>query len=216
MGNTKSSCDVAFVKLITPKGIVRFICLFVLFFGLFMIPWPTLGRAYTRVYSASAALLFGSFGSTGIVRFEPSSDCQYELYITLYNQARKGSDGGIARIQTCHNSRHAGYAYLSFLAALILATPIPFRRKGWALLCGAILIHGLIALQLWLRILHTFAHEPLSMLALSPLCKHVLSVTHKAFAVNVTFGFILCFFIWVLVAFRRGEWNRIAKPRIQR
>ena len=213
MGNTKSSSGAASVKLITPKGVIRFFCVFLLAFGLLMAPWPRLGRAYTKFYSASAAFLFGSIGSTGTVTFEPLSDSEYDMNVTLYNRARLAPDGDIARIRTRHSSRHAGYMYVAFLAALILATPIPARRKGTALFFGMILIHGLIALQLAIRILHAFHNRPLSMFVMSTFSKRVLSVTHQAFAVNVTFGFVVCVFIWILVSFRRRDWARIVGER---
>lgn len=209
MGNTKSSSDAACVKLITPKGIIRFFCLFLLVFGLLMAPWPRLGRAYTRFYSIGAAFLFGSFGPTGTVRFEPLSDSEYYLHVTLYNRAHTDPDGNMVGLKTRHNSRHAGYMYVAFLTALILATPIPARRKVWALFWGIILIHGLVALKLALRIFYTFNHQPLSMFSLNPFCRRVLSITHQAFAVSVTFGFVVCVFIWILVSFRREDWARI-------
>ncbi|MHC4355759.1 MAG: hypothetical protein ACYS0H_23920 [Planctomycetota bacterium] len=210
MGDKKSSSDSACVKLITPKGVIRFFCLFLLVFGLLMAPWPLLGRAYTRFYSAGAALLFGSFGSTGIVSFEPLSDSKHDLHVTLYNRARRAPDGGVTRIQTRHNSRHAGYMYAVFLAALILATPIAAKRKGWALFWGMILIHGFIAAKLSLRLAHAFNNRPLSMFALSPFYRRVLSITQQAVAVNVTFGFVVCVFVWILVSFRRRDWANIA------
>ena len=209
MGDTKSSSDAACVNLIKPKGAIRFFCLFMLAFGLLMAPWPRLGRAYTRFYSAGAAFLFGSFGSTGIVTFEPLHDSEYDLHVTLYNRAQVGPDGDGVAIQTRHSSRHAGYMYVAFLAALILATPIPARRKGWAIFWGMILIHGLVASQLALRILHAFHNRPLSMFVMSTFGKRVLSIAHQAFAVNVTFGFVVCVFIWILVCFRRRDWARI-------
>ena len=210
MGNTKSSSDAACVKLITPKGILRFFCLFLLAFGLLMVPWPRLGRAYTRFYSAGAAFLFGSFGSTGIVRFGLLSDSEHDINVTLYNRAQAGPDGKVPGIRTRHSSRYAGYIYVAFLTALILATPIPWRRKGWALFWGIILIHGLVASTLALRIFHAFNNEPLSMFVLNPFCRRVLSITHQAVAVNVTFGFVVCVFVWILVSFRRRDWIKIA------
>jgi len=213
MGNTKSISDAASVKLITPKGIIRFFCLFLLVFGLLMAPWPRLGRAYTKFYSACAAFLFGSIGPTGIVTFEPLSDSEYEMNVTLYNRARLAPDGDIARIRTRHSSRQAGYLYVAFLAALILATPIPPRRKAWALFLGIILIHALIALQLAIRILHAFHNRPLSMFVMSTFSKRVLSIAHQAFAVNVTFGFVVCVFIWIFVSFRRRDWAMIKSER---
>jgi hypothetical protein len=210
MGDTKSSTGAACVKLISPKGMTRFFCLFLLAFGLMMAPWPRVGRAYTRFYSAGASVLFGSFGSTGVVRFEPLSDSEYDMHVTLFNRARPGPGGGVARIQTRHNSRHAGYMYVAFLTALILATPIPWKRKAWALFWGMILIHGFVALQLLLRISHAFNSKALSMFVLSPFCSRVLSTAHQAFAVNATFGFVVCVFVWILVSFRRRDWVKIA------
>ena len=209
MGNTKSSSGAACVKLITPKGVIRFFCLFLLAFGLLMAPWPRLGRAYTKFYSTGAAFLFGSFGSTGIVTFEPLHDSEYDLHVTLYHRAHMDPDGDVVAIQTRHNSRHAGYMYAAFLAALILATPIPTRRKGWALFWGMILIHGFVASQLALRLFHAFNNRPLSMFVLSTFSKRILSISHQAFAVNVTLGFVVCVFIWILVSFRRRDWARI-------
>lgn len=213
MGNAKSRFDATCVKLITPKGIIRFCYLFLLAFGLLMAPWPRVGKAYTRFYSTGATFLFGSFGPTGIVCFEPLSDSEYDMHVTLYNRARPVPDGGVARIQTHHNSRHAGYMYVAFLTALIMATPIPWRRKGWALFWGTILIHVLVASKLALRISHAFSNEPLSMLVLNPFYRRVLSITHQAFAINVTFGFIACVFIWILVSFRQRDWPEIVMQR---
>jgi hypothetical protein len=209
MGNTKSISDASYVKLITPKGIVRFFCFFLLVFGLLMAPWPRLGRAYTRFYSMGASFLFGSIGATGTVHFEPLNDSEYYLHVILINRAGQSADGGVVRIRTRHNSRHAGYMYVAFLIALIMATPVSAKRKVWALFLGIILIHGLIALKLLLRILHAFNSKPLSMFSLNPFYRRVLSITHQVFAVNVTFGFIVCVFIWILVSFRRRDWDII-------
>ena len=213
MGDTKSSSDAACVRLITPKGITRFFCLFLLAFGLLMAPWPRLGRAYTKFYCAGAAFLFGSFGSTGTVTFEPLSDSEHDLHVTLYNQAQVGPDSNAVAIRTRHNSRHAGYMYVAFLVALILATPLPLRRKTWALLLGIILIHCVIALQLALRIFHAFTNKQLSVFELNPFCRRVLSISNQAFAVNVTFGFVVCVFIWFLVCFRRRDWAMIISEK---
>jgi hypothetical protein len=213
MGNAKSSSGAICVKLITPKGAIWFFCLFLLAFGLLMAPWPRLGRAYTKFYCAGAAFLFGSFGSTGVVTFEPLHDSEHELHVTLYNRTHRVPGGDGVAIRTRHNSRHAGYMYAAFLAALILATPLPLKRKMWALLFGIILIHCFIALQLALRIFFAFTNEQLSVFAISPFSKRILSISNQAFAVNVTFGFVVCVFIWILVCFRRRDWAMIISER---
>jgi hypothetical protein len=182
-----------------------------------MAPWPGVRAAYSKFYRSGAAFLFGSFGSKGVVCFRQSGDVEYDINVGLYNRDRRNWDGIVVGVWAHHTSRRDGYMYTAFMTALILATPIPFRRKGWALLCGLILMHGFIALKLAIRILHAFNSEPqLSLFAPNPFWKQVLSITHEAFAVNVTFGFIVSFFIWILVSFRREDWSRILMQKSPR
>jgi hypothetical protein len=213
--DSKNAGDTApCAKLITPKGAGTFFISFLLVFGVLMAPWPGLGRAYTVFYRTAAAFLFGSLGSNGLVRFAPVNGSGYEINIALYNRAHARSDGTIPGIQTRHDTRHDGYLYVAFLTALILATPVPWNRRGRALLEGIILLHILIAAKLGLRLVHAFGQEPLSLFTLSPSWERVLAAAHQAFAVNVTFGFVVSVFVWMLVSFRRGDWPRaMMRPR---
>ncbi len=206
MGHKSSNDSELSGTLVAPKRVSRFLVLFLLAYGVSMAPWPGLGSAYAEFYRRGASLLFHSFGSQGIVRFESLPSHPWEINVTLHNRAHAGPDGMIPGIQTRHDTRREGYLYMAFLGALILADPLPWRRKGRALLWGMILIHVLIASKLGLRLFHAFSQEPLALVALSPLAGRVLSAAHQAFAVNVTFGFIVSIFIWLLVSFRREDW----------
>ena len=206
MGHKCSNNSEMSGTLATLRKTGRFLVLFLLAFGAAMAPWPGLGRAYAHVYRTGASLLFGSFGSQGIVRFESLPDRSWEISVALYNRAHVGPDGAILGIQTRHDTRDEGYLYVVFLAALILADPLPWRRKGRALWWGMILIHVLIISKLGLRLFYTFSQEPSTLIALSPWAGRVLSAAHQAFAVSITFGFIVSVFIWLLVSFRREDW----------
>jgi hypothetical protein len=108
-----------------------------------------------------------------------------------------------------HSSRRTGYIFIAFLTALIVATPIGWRRRGWALFWGMILIHGFIIFILAAWILRGFNNEVVSLLVLSPFWQRVLLLTVFMFVHNLTFGLIVCVFIWLLVSFRREDWSRI-------
>jgi len=206
MGHKSSKGGKPSGMLVTPRGIARFLALFLLAYGASMAPWPGLGSIYAAAYRTGASLLFRSFGSQGIVRFEPLPGRPWEINVALYNRARAGRGGIVPGIQTCHDTRDEGYLYVAFLTALILAHPLPWRRKGRALLWGMALIHVLIVLKLGLRLFHAFSREPLALVTLSPFAGRVLSAAHQVFAVNITFGFVVAIVIWLLVCFRREDW----------
>ena len=175
-----------------------------------MAPWPGFGKAYSKFYLAGASALFKSFGSKGGVRFSQSDDAEYDINVDLYNLDQVDKNGHVTIFQTRHTSRRDGYMYMTFMTALILATPISWRRKGLALLWGLILIHGFIVLKLAIRLLHAFTIDPLSLFALSPFWMQMLNIVHQEFIVNVNFGFVVSIFIWILVSFRREDWAKIA------
>ncbi len=204
--NTKTGSS----RLIRAKQLIKFLCLFAVFYGLLMAPWPGFGKAYSKLYLAGASALFKSFGSKGVVLFNQSDDAEYDINVGLYNRDQVDKNGHVTVFQTSHTSRRNGYMYMTFMTALILAGPIPWKRKVWALLLGLILIHGFIALKLAIRLLHAFSIEPLCIFALSPFWSRILAIAHQQFVVNVNFGFVVSIFIWILVSFRREDWSKIA------
>ncbi len=214
MGNTKSNVATTRIRLIQAKQVLRFFCLFVVVYGLLMVLWPELRATYTKFYIAGANFLFGSFGSKGIARFYPSTNGEYVININLYNKNRRNERGNLVGVQVSDNSHRIGYLFMAFLSSLILATPVSWRRRGWALFWGLILIHGFVYLQLAIRILQTFVNVPrLSLFVLSPFWKQVLSVVHQELAVYVTLGFIVSVLIWILVSFRREDWSKIVMQK---
>jgi len=210
MGDAKSNTDATRFTVIQTKQVIGFFCIFVLVYCLLMFPWPGLRAAYSKLYRTGAAFLFKSFGSKGVIVFEKLNAGEFDTKIVFYSRDQVGSDGKmvpVAFIQ--HNSRRSGYIYVAFLSALILATPISWRRKGWALLWGMILIHIFIIFNLAVWLLYGFNKEPLSLIVLGPFCQRVLLGAIDVFIRNLTFGLVVCVFIWILVSFRREDWSRI-------
>ncbi len=197
--------------MIGAKQIIKFFCLFVLVYGLLMAPWPGLRTAYSRFYRASAASLFGSFGSKGIVHFRQSGNVEYDTDVLIFNRDRVKDNGGPVVVQLGINSRYGGYMSTVFLIALVAATPIFWRRKGWAMVWGMILMHSFVSLKILISILYHFANKPLSLFVLNRFWTQVLFITDRWFNLTLTFDFVVSFVIWVLVSFRREDWSKIGK-----
>ena len=174
-----------------------------------MVCWLLVGKAYSKFYCSCGEHLFGSFGSRGIVEFCESKKEKYDIAIRLYNTDRTDKNGVMRGVETSQNNRQDVYMYMIFLIALIVATPISIRRKLWALLWGVILIHCFIFLRLAAYIFEQFSEESLGLFNISPSWKSAFYTLYQQFIANVNFGFVVAVFIWILVSFRREDWQRI-------
>ena len=175
-----------------------------------MIPWPGLGAAYSKFYRANAAFVFESFGSKSVVRFYRSNDFEYDIRIVFFDMSRANSNGKVWPFKEFSlTSRYSAYIYTAFVVALIMATPISWRRRGWALLWGMILIHCFLLFKMAILILFIFSHDPDSPVVFDPFWKQVLFFAQQAFLKNMVFCFMVSVFIWFLVSFRREDLSEI-------
>jgi hypothetical protein len=209
MDREKSSARTKLLGPISAKAAIKFLCLSVLVYGLLMAAWPVVGAVYSKFYRAMGEVLFGSFERGGVVQFSQSEDSKDVIYIIAFNQRRVDKNGNISVMRIYHNIRYGDYMYTAFLTALIAATPLSLRRRGWALVWGLLLMHVFVVLKIAIMILELFKSEPVSLLILSPLWAGVVDTVYRVITNPLTISFIITFFVWVLVTFRRGDWEKI-------
>lgn len=197
--------------------LVGFLARFLIVFVLLMAPWPGLHEAYAACLRITGGQLFKTFGSDGRVHFFPSATLPAGEVPPGYEipRASRGSDIHVrlsslrapGRISLLHlNSRIFGYLRTAFVIALILATPIPWRRRWWALVWGSLIVSGLILLQFALALFYAFGLDgPVAQFSLSPFSRSVVSHLYQFFVVGVAGTYILPLPIWVLVTFRRED-----------
>jgi hypothetical protein len=210
MGAKKSNTETNSFKLIQAKHLLVFFCLFILVYAAMMALWPVWGGIYVRCYRSGSSLIFDSTDSTCFVRFHMSKDSENEIKMSFHHRDRLDKHGRPATLLRISNDIHHGvYIYFAFIVALIAATPIPLKRKGWAMLWGVMLTHVFFVFRQTVLILYIFSSKPLSLLALSPFWKGVLLLHTQILTVNIAPGYIVIVFIWILVSWRREDWDRI-------
>jgi len=194
------------VSLLKRKPILRFFLLFAVVYGLLdLIPWPGINPAYMAFFRFTGNLLFRSTGPAGLVRFENQSppDNPWATKITFKN-LRTAAQTSADRC----NVRH-GYTAGSLLAALILATPVPWSRKWKSLLLGLLLTNIVLAFSMWLVIMDVFCGPPpIGQFAISPFWKSVLDSALRILALSPEVPFALPVLIWPLVTLRREDARR--------
>jgi len=120
------------------------------------------------------------------------------MRIVIVNRALLNPDGsGPVR------NLDLGFGFLptALLLALILATPISLRRRGWALFLGFLCMHFLILLSLNFIIWNESME--ISLVNLSPFWKHISNGFRDALVTQ--FSAAIPVLVWIFVTLRRED-----------
>lgn len=190
------------------RQVIAFFAKVILLYALLRISWPAVQGVYRAAFCASGTFVFRPFG-VGRVQFEPlptppAGRDPYDAQAVLENVRTR------ARGTMPMNSRLMGYLPTAFVAALIVATPVGWRRRAWGLLAGVAVMSGFAGFELWLRLLDAFSDaSTLAQYTFPPWGRSFLLVVLKVIGMSPVTAYITPIFIWVLLMFRREDWNRI-------
>lgn len=188
------------------RTVALFFARLIAIYALLAAPWPGLARAYASAYHAVGNAWFGGFGGDGIVRFAPApaGDGASDTVLTIGNRVT-GAEG-----TSPHSARITGYLPTIETIALILATPLPWARRGRALIWGLVICHVLIWLRLQVVVLHFFTGpEPWALYQPWGWVDWLLAKATRIGVVSPTPSFILPVLVWLGVTFRRGDLEEI-------
>ena len=136
------------------RSIAGFLVRFAAVYAILIAPWPGLTTSYGRLYCAVGELLFGSRQperSVRLVRVDParSPDASWQRDTAIILEIRGARVGHrhVPPFGATRSSRYTGYVPTAILIALVVATPIPWRRRAEALLWGVLLISAFAALM---------------------------------------------------------------------
>lgn len=138
-----------------PRNVgVRFFARFVVVFVVFLAAWSLVAGAYAAFFRGVG----GSVAATGrdwTVWYSQSTgqDAHHDTEVLFLN--RKANLRGSFSL----SSKRMAYMPTAFLAALIVATPIAWKRRSLALLWGMLWVHAYIAIRLLLIPATYFAKE---------------------------------------------------------
>ncbi|UCE60058.1 MAG: hypothetical protein JSU63_21770 [Phycisphaerales bacterium] len=212
------------------RVILRFSFFVLLFYTLLMIPWPGLQSAYSGAFRTGGDVFFRRFWawSDGRVRFldlhseflmedlksvtlvDPPPGFRLppptDVMDTLMVMSNRGVPGPYGVLRT--SSRPVGYWPTAWMLALILAKPMSWSRRGWALLWGLLLVHVFIVVRLSLTLANNGfgAAKSYALFEMSPFWKDVLARAETVLLTDPTATFAIATFIWLLVSVKRSEW----------
>ncbi len=184
------------------KKLLRSAVLFLVFYALFMAPWPGLRSAYASFYRKTASILFQSFGAPDVaVRFYPMAQQHFDIKVVFLDLKKRDADGNAIPFKMKGiTSRYSSYMFVAFAVAMILATPVPWKRRALALPLGLIFMHVyFLAIKISIYLLNILANTPQSPIVFNESLKKFAFFAQTAFMENLVFGFMISLGIWVLV-----------------
>ncbi len=182
------------------------------YYGLLVAPWPGVMDGYRAFFRAGGNFLFHSFGSAGSVSFEaiPSHDHAKDTTLVLTKQTVTPSGPRTVRGEMDIKCVYIGYRPTAFLVALVLAAPVPWPRRLWALMWGLVLVNAFVAFRVTLQLLDAFSGPNLlALFSLGRSWKITLKILVLIFFRAPEMHYIVPAFIWIMVTFRRGDLRRL-------
>lgn len=190
------------------KSALRFLVIALVAYVGLALAWPVVGAGYRAFYRGLCNTAFYSVAGRASVSFRPLNPAGdvMDTEMVLVNKSLPGAFGTRPA-----SARYDGYIPSSLVCALVLATPVAWRRR-WIGLVGALFtVHAFVLFRRLVSIVNTLsqgdalsAFDPPGWLkaAMSFLVEHV-------FASVVACSFILPVFVWMVVLMRGADWERL-------
>jgi hypothetical protein len=186
------------------RRIAGFVLRFALAYALLIVAWPLVKPLYRPVYCALGSLCFE--GGVASARFEvqdTDDDLDIQIHLT-----KRGPPRVTGRMQ--NSSRLTGWMPTASLLALVLASPISWRRKRQALLWGLALLTVFVAFRMWVPIRENFSKpDALQVHHPGALGTWALGIASRALVAAPASHFVIPLLLWAVVAFRREDWELV-------
>ena len=161
------------------KRLVWFALLSALIYAvLALLAWPIVDSAYAGFFRSTAQAFFGERTHDVLIEFGQADDAKGNNDLFVRVGKRQPTGQGSAR-RAGLSSFHMGYLSTAFLVALTIATPLPWRRRAWALVIGLVLIQAFILLRAWLLIVNLGSMETIGLYHLGSWARRIFSVTFQ-------------------------------------
>lgn len=193
------------------KAVIKFLVIFITAYALLIIP-ENFGDAYAAFLRKQGQFFFKKFGEKGVVQFQPNQEAHkwnFPNIIIIYNSEhynRALRTGGNYQYTRISLDIYHDFIFVTFLIALVLATPQAWQRKLTALLVSLVLMHVYINITIYIALLFTFNENAyLDVVHLSPFWTKIVRFIHPLVRVNYGTGFFVAIVIWMVACLRKED-----------
>lgn len=185
---------------------VGFLGRFALLYGLLIFPWPGFNKTYAAYFRALGQVIFAREGGRRLVHFEAVPENLHhrlDTRIALANRDQVDREGKGPVLYLELDTRGVGWVPTALLLALILATPVSWRRRCVAVVWGLIAVHGFILFSVACNTWNN--STDLSLITLTPFWKTVVAGLDETLITQMGASFVVPVLIWIFVTLRRQD-----------
>ncbi len=189
------------------KTLLMFLLKALLIYGALSAPFSFYDEAYGSFYRKVARIFFTKFRENGAVKFREWNEPAM-THINVGSYAVVNPNGTYHTTAANINTRYMGYIPTILLISLVLASPVPWKRRLVALVAGLSLVMLLIIFKQWIALL--WLCEQNSWLHLTDFTKtgaKFLSSTNSIISASTSTVLYFVVAIWILVTFRVDDFK---------
>lgn len=170
-------------------------------------------NGYRTAMQSVSNKVFRNFWGDGLVFFQDGVDPsgkEMDTAITLVNRKAfveaQQNNTTVYSIKVFCSMRNWGYLISAFFAALLIASPVPLRRKLIAGTVGLLLVQLFVLFRIGVDVEFSFQqNEKLNVLDYGGFWEDVIIGMDAFFAKNIVIAFAVPLIIWILVTFKKGD-----------
>jgi hypothetical protein len=176
---------------------------FVALYAVLLVPWPVLNDVAVDYLRALGAAVYGGIGDRRELDFQslPAAQPAHELRVVIVNRSLMNQDGAGPVRNLDFDAAGLVLRPLALIGALMICTPIPWRRRVkaflWCVLWEQIIVVGVLGFCIWNE------SSDISLVALSPFGKEVASSVRQMLVAQLDLAIPIL--LWIGVLFRRGD-----------
>ncbi len=191
------------------KVILRFVLIFSVTYIILLLPQTGADIQYEKFFRKLGNQLFGTIGTEGVLMIREESGDGYDtrIYLSAKKLLQKNNDYQSEIFPI--NARRIGFISTAFFFSLVLATPLSWKRKLFAMLIGLSLVTLYAMLKLRVLILHFYTLTKTTGLYQLPEQKKSIEFWSDYFARPNTPVYYYVLVVWLAVCFNKQDFQKL-------
>lgn len=191
------------------KVILRFLIFFSIVYTILLFPQTGVNKMYNKLYYKIGNTMFGNIGDEAVIHLKEDISKKFDTKIYLTKKSLLNKNNVYDAKVSLYNIRRGGYIPTVFFLALLIATPLSWKRKTMALLSGIALVMSFAMMKLYIMILHCYVDTPYLGLYQLPGEKKSIEFWADVFARPNTQFYYFVILVWVAVSFGKKDFQKL-------
>jgi hypothetical protein len=180
-------------------------------YGVLIVPWPGVRDLYASYFRGFNGALLSKNNGNQLVRFEKAAPpAALDTAIEVAGRADRDADGRLHGLMLAMDSRGVGWIPTALALALILSTPVPWRRRIKALAPGMAAVHAYIVVTVWIFVWNESNGAGVRAASMQmPVWHRITDGLEEALVTQVGASVVIPVVVWFFVMFSKQDLERV-------